>query len=256
MQSPPTPFPDATGARRRRLLAAGLALPALPWLAAPALSQVLPQPPAAAGAAGAITAPERALFVRPHLAGMKPGQTLQYGFRHAGTLEAGFDDSVTIHLGPAAEGGCCSARGEFLSGPRSMVLPDLPSATSNPVILYFLERDVREMQRLTRGQQNHFRKRIRLALAERGQMREVTLRWRGQPVAGSEITVSPYLDDPNRMRFERFAGKHYSFVLSEAVPGGVVALRSTVAGEGGAAEPLIEDILTLDGAEPPPPART
>lgn len=253
MQSTRPTSPDAPG--RRRLLAAALALPALPWMAAPLQAQGLPQAPAP-GAAGAITAPERALFVRPHLAGMKPGQSLQYGFRHAGSLEAGFDDSVTIHLGPGADGGCCSARGEFLTGARMLLLPELPSASSNPVILYFLERDVREMQRLTKGQQNHFRKRIRLALAERGRMREVKLRWRGQPVDGSEITVAPYLDDPNRMRFERFAGKQYSFVLSEAVPGGVVALRSTVAGEAGAAEPLIEDTLTLDGAEPPPRERT
>lgn len=237
--------------RRRRLLAACLALPSLPWLAAPAAAQA-----PAAGSPPPITPAERALFMRPHLRDMKPGQSLQYGFRHAGSLEAGFDDSVTLHLGPSSEGGCCSARGEFLTGARTLMLPELPAATSNPVILYFLERDVREMQRLTKGQQNHFRKRIRLALAERGQMREVTLRWRGQPVEGSEITVAPYLDDPNRMRFERFATKQYSFVLSEAVPGGVVALRSTVAGEGGAAEPLIEDTLTLDGAEPPPRART
>ena len=35
----------------------------------------------------------------------------------------------------------------------------------NPVLLYFLERDIREMERLTGGKSGYFRKAIRLALA-------------------------------------------------------------------------------------------
>ncbi|MEF7613007.1 hypothetical protein V4F39_03720 [Aquincola sp. MAHUQ-54] len=233
--------PDRRGADagRRRLLA-------LAALAAAA--------PLARGQASAAYSPaEQALFVRPHLSGLRPGQALGYHFRHGGSMEPGFEDQVTIRLGPAADGRCCSARGEFLTGARALMLPDLPSATSNPVILYFLERDVREMQRLTRGQQNHFRKRIRVALADHAQVRELALRYRGQAVGGSEITVSPYLDDPHRARFERLAGKRYRFVLSEAVPGGVAAMSTTVA-DAAAGTPLIEDTLTLEGAEPPPPA--
>lgn len=237
-----SPGPDPRG--RRRLLSL---LAASPCLALPAWAQ---------NASGDISAAERAIFMRPHLQNMQAGQTLQYGFRHAGSLDAPFDDRVTISLGARAEGGCCSASGQFLSAERAVQLPELPVATSNPVILYFLERDVREMQRLTKGQQNHFRKRIRVALAERAQMREVQLNWRGKTVEGSEITVAPYLDDPNRARFERYAGKTYLFVLSEAVPGGVVALRTTVPGAAGTAEPLIEDTMTLEGAEPPARARS
>ncbi|URI08290.1 hypothetical protein MW290_06900 [Aquincola tertiaricarbonis] len=243
MQSPSfTPHPGLYG--RRHLLAL---LAATPALALPAWAQ---------SGSGDISAAERALFMRPHLLNAQPGQALQYGFRHAGSLDAPFDDRVTISLGARPEGGCCSASGQFLTAERAVQLPELPVATSNPVILYFLERDVREMQRLTKGQQNHFRKRIRVALAERAQIREVKLSWRGQPVEGSEISIAPYLDDPNRPRFERYAGKTYLFVLSEAVPGGVVALRTTVPGAAGTAEPLIEDTLTLDGAEPPTRARS
>lgn len=237
-----TPRPGLHG--RRRLLALVAASPAL---ALPALAQ---------SGSGDISAAERAVFLRPHLLHMQPGQSLQYGFQHAGSLDAPFDDRVTISLGARPEGGCCSASGQFLTAERAVRLPELPVATSNPVILYFLERDVREMQRLTKGQQNHFRKRIRVALAEQAQMREIKLNWRGQTVEGSEIRIAPYLDDPQRARFERYAGKTYLFVLSEAVPGGVVALRTTVPGAAGSAEPLIEDTLTLDGAESPTRARS
>lgn len=229
---------------RRRVLA---------LTAAAALAPLAPLPLRAQGASPEFSAAERAIFVRPHLAGLKPGQSLHYRFHRGGSLEAGFDDDVTITLGAGADGGCCSASGQFLTGERGLVLPEVPSATSNPVILYFLERDVREMQRLTKGQQSHFRKRIRVALADRAQMRELQLRYQGRTVAGSEVTVSPYLDDPNRMRFERYAAKTYRFTLSEAVPGGVAGIATTVAPGSGdkAGEPLIEETLTLDGAELP-----
>ena len=46
--------------------------------------------------------------------------------------------------------------------------------------------------------------------------------------AGKEILIKPYQDDPNRARFEQFTRKQYVFVLSDAVPGGVATIRSTV----------------------------
>lgn len=228
--------------RRRRLLAAGLLAPLLPGTAR---AQAPAAPPAE------ISPAERALFERPHLAGLAAGEVLRYHLRHAGSLEAGYDDPVSITLGARADGGCCSAQGSFLDGPRRLALPEIPSATSNPVILFFLEHDVREMQRLTRGQSSHFRRRIRLALAGQAGMRSVQARWRGQPVAADEIVVQPYADDPSRYRFERHAAKTYRFVLSDAVPGGVVALQTTMAAAEAGAPPLIEDRLTLDGAEAP-----
>ena len=44
-------------------------------------------------------------------------------------------------------------------------MPDIEGGEGgNPVTMYFLENDVRGMQRLTKGSQVHFRKQIRMAL--------------------------------------------------------------------------------------------
>jgi len=82
----------------------------------------------------------------------------------------------------------------------------------------------------------------------------VTLRYRGKAVAGQEFTISPYLDDPNRPRFEQLAGKRYVFTLSDAVPGGVYAIRALVvdAAKGADAPPLLAEELLIDGADAAP----
>jgi hypothetical protein len=194
---------------------------------------------------------ECALFMSDHLAGSKPPMTLRYAFRKSGSLEAGFDDKVTVGLAQRSDGACCNARAEFLDGPRRLTLPEVENAQGNPVILYFLERDVREMNRLTKGQAAYFRKRIRMAVFEGATVRATTVTYAGKSVPAREISVTPYADDPLRVRFESLAGKQYVFTLSDAVPGGVVAIRSLVRGParaGGDTTPLLLEELTLDGA--------
>jgi hypothetical protein len=127
----------------------------------------------------------------------------------------------------------------------------VPAAEGNPVILYFLEHDVREMKRLTGGSENHFRKRLRTAIYQGAEVRDVTMRYRGRAVKGKEILFSPFLDDPNRPKYEKFATKNYRFTLSDAVPGGVYGIRTSVPGENAAAQPLLVEELLIDGAKAP-----
>jgi len=197
---------------------------------------------------------ERALFMTDQLAKLRPPMTLRYQFHHSGSLEPGFDDKVAIALKAQSTGRCCDATGEFLSGERRIELPPVEGATGNPVTLFFLERDVREMERLTKGKSAYFRKRIRMAIFQGAQQRNVTLRYRGKAVAGQEFTISPYLDDPNRPRFEQLAGKRYVFTLADAVPGGVYAIRALVvdAAKGADAPPLLAEELLIDGADAAP----
>ncbi|HSW25255.1 MAG TPA: hypothetical protein VLJ62_21010 [Burkholderiaceae bacterium] len=202
--------------------------------------------PALPGAAAEDISPsEKALFVTNHLATLTPPMTLRYSFRKGGSLEPGFDDKVSISLRAQPDGRCCTAAAEFLSGSRRLALPEVESAQGNPVILYFLERDIREMQRLTKGQPNYFRKRIRMAVYQGATMTEASVSYRGRSVAARQITVAPYVDDPLRTRFETLAGKRYVFTLSDQVPGGVVSIRSQVDGTG--APPLLVEEMTLEG---------
>jgi hypothetical protein len=198
---------------------------------------------------------ERALFVTNQFAGLKPPTTLRYHYRKSGSLEEGFEDAVSVALRAQPDGGCCAASASFLTGARRLSLPDVESAQGNPVILYFLERDIREMQRLTKGQHAYFRKRIRMAVYQGASLRDVKVPFRGRSVAAREITLAPYLDDPLRVRFEKLANKQYVFTLSDAVPGGVYAIRTRIAGAGADAAPLIVEEMRAEGAPDAPAAR-
>lgn len=194
---------------------------------------------------------ERLLFMTEHLASTQAPTTLRYSFRKTGSLEKSFDDTVSIRLGARADGSCCTAEGDFLSGEHRLALPALDDARANPVILYFLEHDVRDMQRLTKGQQAHFRKRIRMAIYNGADVRQTTFQYRGKPVPGQEIAISPYLEDPSRARFEKMARKQYVFMMSDAVPGGVFGIRSQVSDAEASTAPLMVEEMYVDGATVP-----
>jgi hypothetical protein len=203
-----------------------------------------------AAVAAEFSAAEQALFVTNHLNALKPSTTLHYRFRKSGSLEPSFEDSAAIALSAQPDGKCCAAAAEFLSGPRRLALPEIEAAQGNPVILFFLERDIREMERLTKGKANYFRKRIRIAVADAATIRDVTLPFDGRNVAAKEISITPYADDPLRARFEQLINKRYVFTLSDAVPGGVLSIRTQVDAAAAGSPPLLAEEMALDRQAP------
>jgi hypothetical protein len=203
------------------------------------------------------SAAERLLFMSRQLDNVKLPSTLRYSFTQSGSAEPGVRGAATINVS-AMKGGkaCCQASGSFLSGPREVKLDAIDSAEGNPVVLYFLENDIRTMNRLTKGSQTYFRKRLRMAFYNGATVQPVKLQWQGREVDGQEIIVRPFTDDPNAFRFPKYVGKEYRFMLSQAVPGGVYAIRAHVAPEAGSTEPLLHEELLIEGGRMPDTPRS
>lgn len=202
---------------------------------------------------------ERAVFMGDHLHSTTPATTLEYRFTRRGSLDPAFEDMVKLLILPQdAAGGAAGGRPTavvFLSGDRRVELAPIGNAAGNPVIVYFLERDIREMERLTGGKANYHRKRIRLALAEDEVVEATEIEWNGAKVPAKRVVVTPYVDDELKQRYGRFVGKRYEFVLSDGIPGSLYRIATTVPGAGG--EPLVEETLTFSGVKQgvsPPPA--
>lgn len=194
---------------------------------------------------------ERLLFMGKQMTGLKPPTSLRYSFRKSGALEDGFEDKVSLDFKRGPNGKCCTVTGDFLTGARRLQLPDVENAEANPVLLFFLERDIREMQRLTKGGPSYYRKRIRMAAYEAATVTPVSLVYQGKTVSGQQVDLLPYRDDPARSRFEKFARKSYRFLLSNAVPGGVFGMRTVMSSEATDAPPMIVEELFLEGAQVP-----
>ncbi len=193
---------------------------------------------------------ERRVFSDDHLRNLGGPAALHYAYRKRGSLEKDIDDRAVVTVGARDKEGGRTASVEFLSGARKLELPPLEHAEGNPLILFFLEREVREMSRLTGGAGSYFRKRIRIALVDGAEVRSVEVSVAGQAVAATEIRIAPYKNDPARARYEKFADKTYVFVFSDEVPGQVVELSSELFGpaaDGGPAEMMLGESLIFVG---------
>lgn len=198
---------------------------------------------------------ETALFLTDHLQKLSPPTVLRYSFSKTGTLEKGFSDTVEVEIDMTDAGAGTRVVTRCLSGEQKVELPPIDFAEGNPALLCFLERDIRQMERLTGGKAAYFRKRIRVALAEGAAISPVRIEVNGRQVAAREIRITPYTDDPLRARFQRYAGKYYVFRVSPDVPGGLLEVDAVIPDPGGSApagEPaprLIEEVLKFTAAE-------
>ncbi len=180
----------------------------------------------AAIAADDISRAERLVFEGDHLRTLAAPTVLAYRVQRSGTMEPAFEDKAEIAITDAA--GKRGAEVRCLTGARKIEMPALEEVSGNPIVLCFLERDIREMERMTGGKSGYFRKRIRMALSESAEVKEVEFDHQGRRIRGVDVSIAPYLDDPLRPRFERLANKRYLFRLSDSVPGHVVLVRAMV----------------------------
>lgn len=200
-------------------------------------------PPAMAADSDDISVAEQRIFLDHHLQNIRDATDLPYAFTQTGSDSDRFTDQVILHVG-AGKPEARALKVDFLSGSRRLNLSSIEGGTGNPVILYFLENDIRDLHNRLGGQEAYFRKRIRMALAEKATVRPVQLRYAGKTIDGHEVTISPYRDDPLKDRLKQFVSKSYVFTLSSAVPGGLYELKTHVDADGTA--PALDTVLTLE----------
>ncbi|GAB7523075.1 hypothetical protein PBS_20590 [Paraburkholderia sp. 2C] len=236
------------------LAAASFAVaPVVSHAAAPAASGASATSPASEVQAD-IAPAERLLFMTPHLRGVAAQTELDYAMTLSHPPEKA-SDTVRV-LVKSANNSADDASISDRTGKVSVPSGGLPC---NPVIVYFLEHDIAEMEQLTGGQRRYFQKRVRLALAANPPITPVTSNANGKPVKARKIEIQPYLNDPNAQRFPDFVGKRYTFVFADDIPGGVSLIRTEVPGENNDfAHPKLIETLSFTGAVrklvPPPPA--
>lgn len=211
--------------------------------------------PAQAVAPGAEAPPafseaETRMWMTDQLKSISRPLELHYRFEKSGTLEEGFTDEVKFVIEKINPDGSKAVSMQFFSGERNFPMPPVDGTTVNLVLGKYMEGDVREMNRLTdpngsaSERWRYFQRRIKLALAESATVEPTTFEFDGRTWNGHQISFAPYVDDPHRQQFERFAGKQYSVIVSDELPGYVYRIETRVPGADGGG-PLVSEVLEL-----------
>ena len=168
-----------------------------------------------------------ALFESDHLKSITRPERLDYAFEHHGGA-GDYVDKVSADIRGVHEDGGKDVAVDFLSGERQMNFPPVSGFHGNPLLMFFLEHDVVEMKEATGGASTYFRNRIRRAFVDGAEMHPVELTIDGQKQSGTEIVITPYRNDAQVKQFPGVNDKTYHFVLSDAVPGMIYRISTSV----------------------------
>ena len=193
---------------------------------------------------------QRALFETPHLASIRAPQELDYAFRREEEGKPAVEDRITMDVRTAEADGRHDVYPEFLSGERRIGYPPALGFHGNPLLMYVLDRDTRELAAATGGSTMWFRMRIRAALAQRATLRDLPAGDATGAGPATEVAITPF---EGEARAKRYQQRRYVFTLAEAVPGGIAEIRTILPGGDGpaGAEPTVTETVSFAGVRQP-----
>ncbi len=194
-----------------------------------------------------------ALFMTPHLQNVERPETLEYSFTRRGPV--GFTDSVAVHVREVHPDGTRDVAFDFLTGERRENYPSVGEFRGNPLLMVFLEHDVKTMRESIGISGSYFRNRIREAFVDGATIEDVTATVDGSKVPARKITLRPFQNDERLVRLPPIRNKTYTFVLADAVPGGIVEISTDMAADAGlgvpaAGEQVVFNRAVAQGAKP------
>lgn len=198
----------------------------------------------------ALSPAQVALFETPHLADLHAPVRLDYRFRREEAGKPVVEDSIRLLVRDSSEPGRRDVSVEFLTGPRAIEYPPARGFRGNPLLLFVLDRETRELSAATGGSTLWFRNRIRHAY-EAAEPRAEVAALDGRNVPATAIEITPFQGEP---RARRYQALRLGILLAEAVPGRIHTIRTELP-EGEEGGRVVESVTFAGTAPLPEPAR-
>jgi hypothetical protein len=199
---------------------------------------------AAASAQAATPTAQALLFDAEYLLSLRAPSRLIYHYTQRTADEElfgpGYEDEIAMRLTASqaasdADGKAGNSKKDvtvtLFSGERAREIGPITRVSGNPILMVFLERDIQQMSRHVGGQPVYFRNVIRAAFRDKARIEPVEITWEGRPAHAMRVTIEPFKDDPNGQRMQLFRTKRYQFTVSDAVPGGIYRIETTIGDE-------------------------
>lgn len=209
-----------------------------------------------AGSAYAVsgfTEVNNALFDKAHLKNIDEPTKLTYSYNKESFTDDAREDTISVNVTNLRTTGRADTSFEFFTGEHNRPYQARENQQGNSVFMLFLEYDVRQMKEQTGGEWRYFQKRIRWALADGADKKQVEVDYNGEKVKATQYVIQPYINDPKNSRYKIYASKYYIFTLSEAVPGEIYEVRTVVpdGSDWQNGEPvLIDERIRFESAQP------
>lgn len=192
---------------------------------------------------------QKLVFFKDHLNGVSKGSRIDYGFKSATKDADSFTDKIEIKVTNVVAEDKRDLEFNFLTGPHHIDFSPAKGYRGNPVIIHFLERDISQMVKNTGGRNGFFRNRIRDSFKNPIAVRDIDFQLDGKQMSGTEIVVTPFVDDPDKDKFNLYVNKRYEFIFSDQVPGGVYRIHTQVPGDNDDGV-LIDEEMTFQKISP------
>jgi len=195
------------------------------------------------------------IFLEPYLKKLGHPATIAYHYSHeTATPEAygpGFDEEVRLNVNPpSSDQGFNSVAIVMKDKAREYTLGPFEDTSGNPVVMMFLERDLNQMRSRIGGAPVYFRNTIRRAFRDAAVVDDVNVDLNGVEIAAKRITIKPFVDEAGVGRFGKFQGKVFETIVSDQVPGGILAMRSFIPDDSNKDSPLVlNELQFTDGVK-------
>ncbi|MGI9462700.1 MAG: hypothetical protein ACR2OM_02100 [Aestuariivirgaceae bacterium] len=198
--------------------------------------------------------PQKLLFDAPYLSKLNVPSALHYSYQHTTSAEKAFGksftDTIEIDVGANDnDGGINSVIMRIFTGERQRQLGPHLNLTGNPVIMIFLERDLWEMKQRIGGKAVYYRNRIRRAFRETAKIEKGQAEFDGKTIPVHKVTIKPFTGEQGQRRMQKFLNKSYEFTVGEAVPGGILKVRTVLPADEAESAAIVSDELTFVGVK-------
>jgi hypothetical protein len=189
-----------------------------------------------------------ALFETPHLKNVERPEILEYRFQRDGA--GGFTDRIAERIEKIHPDGTKYVGFDFLTGERHVFFPAVDNFHGNPLLMLFLEHDVREMRDAIGVTATYFRNRIREAFSDRARVADTEVTVDGKSVPARRITLQPFVDDPRFAGVPQIKNKTYTFVVADQIPGMLAELSAEQPANEQTGAAALSERITFAGEKP------
>ncbi len=190
------------------------------------------------------------LFDTPQWTKAPVGSTITYDYsKKTGEAALGskFDDTIALKLDKAEDEVHRSVEVKLFSGANAKPAGPFEATAQNPVLLLVFEENVQELGALFKANPRYLKNAIRKAWRDSAKIEDAQVTVNGRQVPGTRITVTPFVDLPEKDKMMGLDTMTYVVDIADSVPGDVARIDIHAPEDG---TPKFSEVLTYKATTP------